>query len=83
MLDRLTLTLLTMRLTLRVASTRLADDLRSRDGEAGDVPGWVLVTVMSATLIVAILLFAGPALQDAFTGSVNNVKNAPAGTSGG
>ena len=80
MLDRLTLTLLTMHATLRAAPGRLRAELRAVDREAGDVPGWVLVTVMSATLIVGILVFAGPALESAFNGSVNNVKNAPAGT---
>ena len=31
--------------------------------ERGDVPGWVLITVMTAGLVAALWAFAGPALQ--------------------
>lgn len=30
--------------------------------EAGDVPGWVLITIMTAALVLAIWAFAGDAL---------------------
>ncbi|MDR1999290.1 MAG: hypothetical protein LBQ06_05030 [Frankiaceae bacterium] len=34
--------------------------LRGEDSERGDVPGWVMVTVMTAALVVALLaLFRG------------------------
>ena len=40
------------------------------DAERGDVPGWVMITIMSAGLVVAILTFARGAVvdlvQDAF-----------------
>ena len=32
-------------------------------GEKGDVPGWVLITLMTAGLVVVIWAFAAPALQ--------------------
>ncbi|KQY58598.1 hypothetical protein ASD11_02780 [Aeromicrobium sp. Root495] len=32
--------------------------------ERGDVPGWVMITVMSAGLVAAITAVAGPQLQD-------------------
>jgi hypothetical protein len=35
---------------------------RSRD-ERGDVPGWVLVTVMTAGLVAALWAVAGPELE--------------------
>ena len=31
--------------------------------ERGDVPGWVLITVMTAGLVAALRAFAGPTLQ--------------------
>ena len=36
------------------------------DDERGDVPGWVLVTLMTAALVVVIWAVAGPALVDLF-----------------
>lgn len=39
-----------------VRATQVIDD------ERGDVPGWVLITLMTATLVMIIWAFAGPAL---------------------
>ena len=49
--------------------TRLAR-LRQQDGERGDVPGWVLVTLMTAGLVVTLWAVAGPALTDVFNTSI-------------
>ncbi len=38
------------------------NSVRPRD-ERGDVPGWVLITVMSAGLVAALWAVAGPALS--------------------
>lgn len=46
--------------------------LRSR--EQGDVPGWVLITVMTAGLVTALWIVAKPALQGIFTDAVSSVK---------
>ncbi|MEP9364021.1 hypothetical protein ABLE68_13715 [Nocardioides sp. CN2-186] len=42
--------------------------------ERGDVPGWVMITVMTAGLVVGITAVAGPALQDMVTSALNQVK---------
>ncbi|WP_298741595.1 hypothetical protein [uncultured Microbacterium sp.] len=42
--------------------------------ERGDVPGWVLVTLMTAGLVVAIWALAGPALADLFTDAISRVS---------
>lgn len=42
--------------------------------ETGDVPGWVLVTLMTAGLVVAIWSLAGPALQDLFEQALTRVS---------
>jgi hypothetical protein len=49
---------------------RLTDGPRDR----GDVPGWVLVTIMTAGLVVALWAIAGPKLGDLFTNAVDSVK---------
>lgn len=47
---------------------------RFHDDEAGDVPGWVLVTLMTAGLVVAIWALAGPALEELFTQAIEQVQ---------
>lgn len=39
----------------------------------GDVPGWVLVTLMTAGLVIAIWALAGPALADLFQQALDRV----------
>ena len=43
------------------------------DRDRGDVPGWVMVTVMSAILVVAILAVFHPQIKDAITGALDSV----------
>ena len=45
-----------------------------RGTDTGDVPGWVLVTLMTAGLVVALWALAGPALGNLFMDAVNGVK---------
>lgn len=42
--------------------------------ERGDVPGWVLVTLMTAALVVVIWAVAGPALVDLFEQAISRVS---------
>lgn len=44
------------------------------DDERGDVPGWVLVTLMTAGLVVAIWALAGPALAGLFEQALDRVS---------
>ena len=44
------------------------------DDETGDVSGWVLVTLMTAGLVVAIWTLAGPALADLFEQALERVS---------
>ena len=41
--------------------------------ERGDVPGWVLITLMTAGLVVMMWGLAGPALQSVFDAAMNKV----------
>ncbi len=47
---------------------------RTRHDEDGDVPGWVLVTLMTAGLVVAIWTLAGPALAGLFEQAIKQVS---------
>lgn len=41
--------------------------------DKGDVPGWVLITLMTAGLVVLIWAYAGPALEGVFEQAMNRV----------
>jgi hypothetical protein len=41
--------------------------------ERGDVPGWVMITLMSAVLVAALLALAGPALEAMFNQAMDKV----------
>ncbi|MGO1590975.1 MAG: hypothetical protein ACTHW1_07600 [Ancrocorticia sp.] len=43
--------------------------------ERGDVPGWVLVTLMTAGLVIAIWAVAGPALIDVFNTAISRITS--------
>ena len=46
---------------------------RSARKERGDVPGWVLITVMTAGLVVGIWAIAGPQLSNMLQDALNSV----------
>lgn len=55
--------------------TRLVRRLAADDEpDRGDVPGWVLVTVMTAALVVALMAVAGPKLTSAFNRAISSVN---------
>jgi hypothetical protein len=51
---------------IRRVATRVAD-------ERGDVPGWVLITLMTAGLVIAIWALAEPLLGHVFEQAVGRV----------
>lgn len=53
---------------LRGSAADLAAD------ERGDVPGWVLITLMTAGLVVVIWALAGPALASLFEQAIERVS---------
>ncbi|WP_369251864.1 hypothetical protein [Geodermatophilus amargosae] len=64
--------LLTMTLALtRVVAARLEDD----DPERGDVPGWVMITVMTAALVLAILVPFREAIVSAVQNALASVTS--------
>lgn len=61
----------TLRRWRATAALRLHDIL---DDDTGDVPGWVLVTLMTAGLVVLIWAVAGPALGSLFEQAIQRVS---------
>jgi hypothetical protein len=52
---------------------RLRDRIAAHGTDRGDVPGWVLVTVMTAGLVTAIWLVADDQLQSLFSDALAGV----------
>ena len=44
------------------------------DRERGDVPGWVMITLMSAVLVMGLLAIAAPALEGLFQQAISKVS---------
>jgi len=47
---------------------------RGRPGQRGDVPGWVLVTLMTAGLVAALYSIADTQLRALLTSALNKVS---------
>ena len=60
---------------LLAAVAAVADRLRGDDPERGDVPGWVMITVMTAALVLAILIPFREAIVSAVTNALNSVTS--------
>jgi hypothetical protein len=63
---------------MRERMRQLVRRLRSAWGgvvedERGDVPGWVLVTLMTSGIVVLLWALAGPALSDLFQQAISSV----------
>ena len=52
----------------------LLDRVRGDDRERGDVPGWVLITLMTAGIVTALWAFAGPRLLEILGDAINSVQ---------
>lgn len=64
-----------MQLILWLQATLATVTGRLRDEERGDVPGWILIAIMSAGLVVLIWALAGPLLTQVFEDAVNRVTS--------
>ena len=60
------MTELTLKLLLALAAPRRRD-------ERGDVPGWVLITVMTAGLVTVLWQFAGDQLKEMLATALDSV----------
>ena len=62
------------RITFLLLSITSSLARKDDDSERGDVPGWVMITLMSAVLVAALLAIAGPALEGLFNQAINQVS---------
>ena len=63
-------------LALLAALAALAARVRWDDPERGDVPGWVMITVMTAALVLAILIPFRQAIVTAVQNALQSVTSA-------
>lgn len=69
-------------ITSRQRLARIGEGLATRfpalfpatENSRGDVPGWVLITLMSAVLVAGLLAIAGPALERLFNQAMEQVQ---------
>ena len=62
---------------LTAALAALVARVRVEDPERGDVPGWVMITVMTAALVLAILIPFREAIKAAVANALTSVTGAP------
>jgi len=65
------------RAAVRLVATRRGDAAGrgcDRDDDRGDVPGWVLITLMTAGLVVVLWGLAETSLTSVFTDAMNRVQ---------
>ena len=60
---------------LTVVLAAFAARVRGEDPERGDVTGWVMITVMTAALVLAILIPFREAVVDAVTNALTSVTS--------
>ncbi|MFF0988347.1 hypothetical protein [Kocuria nitroreducens] len=66
--------LVTLLGVVALALSALRDRLAADDPDRGDVPGWVMLTLMSAVLVAGLLLVAQPALEGLFQDAMARVS---------
>lgn len=65
---------LALRLIAILSTTRREREHRDDRDDRGDVPGWVLVTVMSVALVGILTKTAGPLLSQMLSDALSSVK---------
>jgi len=58
-------------------------DQAREDPERGDIPGWVLITVMTAGLVTVIWALLEPQIRDVLDGVLDSVSGPGAAAAGG
>ncbi|GAB2734823.1 hypothetical protein [Sinomonas soli] len=61
-------------IALSMLAATLTQRLTQGPRERGDVPGWVMITLMSAVLVMGLLAVAGPALEGLFNQAISRVS---------
>jgi hypothetical protein len=64
---------------LLALAVRARTRFEAGDPERGDVPGWVMITIMTAGIVTVIWGFADDALRDLFRQALDDVQQPAAG----
>lgn len=64
---------------LLALAVRARTRLESGGAERGDVPGWVMITIMTAGIVTVIWGFADDALRNLFEQALDDVQQPAAG----
>jgi hypothetical protein len=75
----MTMAMTRRRRVARAIRARCAQAACPPDAERGDVPGWVMVTIMTAGLVLGIWAVAGDLLADVFRDAINGVVSGVGG----
>lgn len=59
----------------RIQQSLQRASIRLLHHDRGDVPGWVLITMMTAGLVVVLWALAGPALSNVFNQAIQRVTS--------
>ena len=70
------LTIVTLSLVARMTAALNADAPASDDRDRGDVPGWVMITVMTAIVVIALLAVFRQQVVTAVQNAFESVSNA-------
>ncbi|GAB2893608.1 hypothetical protein [Neomicrococcus lactis] len=69
--QKLSVAFLAVLASIRVFIEGTSNEVRTQ--ERGDVPGWVMLAIMSALLVAGLLAIAGPRLIQLFNQAIDNV----------
>lgn len=70
--QKLSAAVFTLVATITTFISGLTREVRTQ--ERGDVPGWVMLAIMSALLVAGLLAIAGPRLIELFNQAIDNVS---------
>lgn len=62
-------------MTLSMLAVRLQARALAGDGERGDIPGWVLITIMTAGLVTLVWGVASDQLSSILKSALNSVQS--------
>jgi hypothetical protein len=61
------------------SAVQRAREVPAQQRERGDIPGWVMIAIMSAAVVVVLIPLVGSKVGDAFSNAIDSVSGANAG----
>lgn len=60
---------------VQLLAARLHAGKAYEDRDSGDIPGWVMIAIMSAAVVVVLIPLVGSTISDAFTNAIQSVTD--------